>query len=143
MRTRSATRGTAQARDDTRMAGIDVLSDELLVCVLAHLPSIRDFGRADGVCRAWRSDGSPVEQALRQRIAASGVAVPAVLPGAGSMTQRLCYSELLRASASSLVAAGGGVSAAVDAQGELRVWGRLAIGPAGPLNRPPCVFRCN
>ena len=36
-----------------------------LVCVLVHLPSIRDFGRASCVCRAWRADGSPVEQALR------------------------------------------------------------------------------
>ena len=70
--------------------GLHALPDELLARVLVHLPSIRDFGRADCVCRAWHARGSPVEQALRLRIAARGDSMPAALPaGAGSVTQRL------------------------------------------------------
>ena len=68
MRTRSATRAKERARDAERAVGLDALPDELLARVLTHLPSIRDFGRADGVCRAWRARGSPVEQALRGHI---------------------------------------------------------------------------
>ena len=93
MRTRSATR--ERPRVVQSAVGLDALPDELLARVLAHLPSIRDFGRADGVCRAWRACGSPVEQALRQRIAARGDAVPA--SGAACTTRRLCWLELLRA----------------------------------------------
>ena len=96
MLTRSATRGLERARGAHPAVGLHALPDELLARVLAHLPSTRDFGRADGVCRAWRAHGSPVEQALRLRIEARGDAVPTAPPGAGSMTQRLCWSELLR-----------------------------------------------
>ena len=59
MRTLSATRANERARDAERAVGIDALPDELLARVLAHLPSARDFGRADCVCRAWHADGSP------------------------------------------------------------------------------------
>ena len=125
MRTRSATRANERARDAERAVGIDALPDELLARVLAHLPSIRDFGRADGVCRAWRARGSPVEQALRQRIAARGGAVPAA--GAACTTRRLCWLELLRAAraSSGLVSTGWTASAAVDAQGRLLLWGTV------------------
>ena len=99
MRTRSATRANERARDAEHAVGIDALPDELLARVLTYLPSIRDFGRADGVCRAWRARGSPVEQALRQRIAARGVAVPAA--DAACTTRRLCWLELLRAARAS------------------------------------------
>ena len=111
MRTRSATRANERARDAERAVGINALPDELLARVLTHLPSIRDFGRADGVCRAWRARGSPVEQALRQRIAARGGAEPAV--GAACTTRRLCWLELLRAAraSSGLVSTGYAVSA--------------------------------
>ena len=125
MHTRSATRADERARDAERAVGIDALPDELLARVLTHLPSIRDFGRADGVCRAWRASGSPVEQALRQRIAARGGAVPA--SGAACTTRRLCWLELLRAAraSSGLVSAGYTVSAAVDIQGRLLAWGTM------------------
>ena len=61
--------------------GILALPDELLARVLAHLPSDRDFGRADCVCSAWHAAGSPVEQALRQRIEARDGALPGRLRG--------------------------------------------------------------
>ena len=41
--------------------GLHALPDDVLAHVLAHLPSIRDFGRADCLCRAWHARGSPVE----------------------------------------------------------------------------------
>ena len=118
MRTRSATREMLVTRG-TKARGMEALPDELLARVLAHLPSIRDFGRADGVCRAWRARGSPVEQALRLRIEARGDAVPAV--GAASMTQRLCWLELLleARTSSNLLQGECHVSAAVDAKGRL------------------------
>ena len=114
-----------RARDAQAKAGLSALPDELLARVLVHLPSICDFGRADGVCRAWRARGSPVEQALRERIEARDGAEQA--PCAGSTTQRMCWLELLREArmASGLLSASWGVSAAIDARGRLRVWGAL------------------
>ena len=103
------------------------LTDEL-VYVLMHLPSIRDFGRASCVCRAWRADGSPVEQALRQRIEVRDGAVPTALPGAGTMLQRMCWSELLRGARMTsgvTMSTGKLTSAAVDADGHLCTWGKL------------------
>ena len=52
--------------------GLHSLSADMQADVLVHLSSIRDFGRASRVCRAWHADGSPVQQALRQRIKALG-----------------------------------------------------------------------
>ena len=123
MRTRSVARTNERARDAERAVGIDTLPDELLARVLTHLSSIRDFGRADGVCRAWHARASPVEQALRLRIAARGGAVPAA--GAACTTRRLCWLELLHAAraSSNLVSTGHAVSAAVDTQGQLLAWG--------------------
>ena len=107
--------------------GLHSLPAEMHVRVLVHLPSTRDFRRAGRVCRAWRADGSPVEQALRQRIEARDGAVPTALPGAGTMMQRMCWSELLRDArmASGVISLGGVASAAVDADGHLCVWGKL------------------
>ena len=71
------------------------LTDEL-VCVFMHLPSIRDFGRASCVCRAWRADGSPVEQALRKRIKVRDGKNPTTRDGETPTMQQMCWSELLR-----------------------------------------------
>ena len=102
--------------------GLHALPDELLARVLVHLPSIRDFGRADCVCRAWHARGSPVEQALRMRVMARGGAVPSASEGAASMTQTLCWLERLHATRgpSDVLAAGSSSSIAIDAQGQLR-----------------------
>ena len=111
-----------RARGAQAKAGLSALPDELLTRVLVHLPSICDFGRADGVCRAWRARGSPVEQALRERIEARGGALCA-----DSTTQRMCWLELLREAraASGRLSASSDASAAVDERGRLRVWGAL------------------
>ena len=122
--------GSMQREHGTQSTlGLHSLPDELLTRVLVHLPSARDFGRADGVCRAWHATGSPVEQALRQRIEGRDDALPAALPGEGSMVQRMCWFELLREAhaASGLVGVGLTASAAVDTRGRLIVWGR--VGP--------------
>ena len=108
--------------------GLHSLPAEMHVRVLVHLPSTRDFGRAGRACRAWRADGSPVEQALRQRIEARDGAVPTVLPGAGTMMQRMCWFELLRdarIASGATMSVGDWSSAAVDADGHLCVWGKL------------------
>ncbi len=121
--------------------GLHSLPAEMHVRVLVHLPSIRDFGRACCVCRAWRADGSPVEQALRQRIEVRDGAVPTALPGAGTMLQRMCWSELLRDArlASGVTMSTGQLtSAAVDADGHLCVWGELES-PTEPIAEP--IFR--
>ena len=76
MRTRSA-RNAEPARGAKRATGLQALPDELLVRVFVRLPSILDFGCVDCVCRAWHARGSPVEQALRERIEARGEAMPA------------------------------------------------------------------
>ena len=119
MRTRSAARSAELAHDAQRALGLHSLPDELLTRVLAHLSSTRDFGRASCVCRAWRADGSPVEQALRERIKARDGAVPTALPGAGTMMQRMCWFELLRDArmASGVISLGDDASAVVDADG--------------------------
>ena len=106
---------------------LHALPDELIAHVLARVPSIRDLGRAHCVCHAWHKDDSPVELALRLRIAARGGAVPAAPESAGSMAQWLCWLELLRdgRASSGLVVAGTRTSAAVDAQGQLRVCGEI------------------
>ena len=44
--------GMQRAHDTQRTLGLHSLPDELLARVFTHLPSIHDFGRADGVCRA-------------------------------------------------------------------------------------------
>ena len=147
MHTRSATRKLEGAR------GIHALPDELLTRVFEHLESTRDFGRADGVCRAWHKDGSPVEQALRLRIAARGDSVPAALPQASS-TQQLCWLELRREAraSSDLVSAGAKyASAAIDDEGQLCVFGNIhTLGYGGsedifrlsvptPMTPPPDV----
>ena len=115
MLTRSATRSAR---------GINALPDELLARVFAHLPSIRDYGRADCVCRAWHARSSPVEQALRERIEARGDVMPA--PIASCSTHRMCWLELLRQmrTASGRIGANEGLGAAVDKQGRLRMWGK-------------------
>ena len=124
--TRSVTRKLS-GRCIQPACGILALPDELLARILAHLPSIHDLGRADCVCCAWhtgRKGGSPVEQTLRLRIAARGGAVPTELLGTSSMTQGLCWLELLHAARmADLVSAGGNLSAAVDSHGQLCVWG--------------------
>ena len=122
-RTRSA-RNAEPARGAKRATGLQALPDELLARVFMHLPSIRDFGCVDCVCRAWHASGSPVEQALRERIEARGEAMPA--PVAGCATHRMCWLELLRQAriASGRISASTCLSAAVDTQGRLRVWGR-------------------
>ena len=122
-RTRSA-RNAEPARGAIRATGLQALPDELLARVFVRLPSIRDFGRVDCVCRAWRARGSPVEQALRERIEASGKVMPA--PVAGCATHRMCWLELLRQArtASGRISASSCLSAAVDKQGQLRVWGK-------------------
>ncbi len=111
----------------TGVIELQQLPDELIARVLARLPSTRDLGRAHCVCHAWHADGSPVEQALRLRLEASGSAVPAVPPGTASAVQRLCLYELFRAARdmSGVVAAREELSAAIDSQGQLRVWGCL------------------
>ena len=123
-----------RAHDTQRSLGIHSLPDELLARVLAHLPSARDFGRADGVCRAWHATDSPVELALRQRIEARDGALPAALPvwlcrgvGGGSMLQRMCWVELLREAraASGLVGVRATARAAVNAHGQLLTWGEM------------------
>ena len=117
--------------------GIQALPDDLLARVLVHLPSIRDFGRADCVCRAWHVPGSPIEQALRMRIMARGGKVPAALPaGAASLTQRLCWQERLHTERMpDVIAAGLGFSVATHAPGGLCVWGKLfdGIGSDEPM----------
>ena len=121
MHTRSATRKLEGAR------AIHALPDELLTRVFEHFQSTRDFGRADGVCRAWHKDGSPVEQALRLRIAARGDAVPTAQFRASS-TQQLCLLELLREAraSSDLVSAGARyASAAIDDDCQVRVFGNI------------------
>ncbi len=107
--------------------GLYRLSAEMQAHVLVHLSSTRDFSRASCVCRAWRADGSPVEQALRERIKARDGAVPTALPGAGTMTQRMCWFELLRDArmASGVISLGDDASAVVDADGHLCVWGEI------------------
>ena len=112
----------ARTDDNARTDGLLALPDELLVRVLMHLPSIRDFGRADCVCCAWHAGGSPVEQALHLRIAAHGGVVPAA--GAASTMQQLCLIELLRGARalSDLMSAGGRSSAAVGVHGRLLAW---------------------
>ncbi len=117
-----------RARDAQAKAGlISALPDELLARVFTHLPSIHDFGRADGVCRAWRARGSPVEQALREHIEARDGAEQA--PGADATTQRMCFVELLREArmTSGLVSASDTMSAAVDADEQLHVWGKIYV----------------
>ena len=113
--------------------GLHSLSAEMQAHVLVHLPSIRDFGRASCVCRAWRADGSPVEQALRKRIRARDGAVPTTRDGKRPTMQQMCWSELLRDArmASGVISTGSGASAAVDADGHLRVWGTLHSGSWG------------
>ena len=135
--TRSATRELETSRVVQSVARLDALPDELLARVLAHLPSIRDLGRADGVCRAWHARGSPVEQALRLRIEARGDAAPAA--SAATTTRQLCWLELLRAAraSSDLVCAGWSFSAAVDALGRLLVWGTVPSAIHGRLFRSP------
>ena len=116
-----------RARGAPPAVGLSELPDELLVRVLVHLPSVHDYGRADGVCHAWHARGSPVEQALRERIEALDGAVPTALPGTGSLTQRMCWYELLRAArkGSGVVAAGPSASAVIDARGRPYAWGEL------------------
>ena len=137
----------ARADDNARTDGLLALPDELLVRVLTHLPSIRDFGRADCVCCAWHAGGSPVEQALRMWTQARRRAVPEALPvGAGSVTQRLCWLELLHAArvSSHALAAGSFASAVIDAQGGLCMWGALivdtAIQPALFISNAPTLL---
>ena len=121
--------------------GLHSLSAEIQAHVLVHLPSIRDFGRASCVCRAWRADGSPVEQALRRRIRARDGKKPTTRDGKRPTTQQMCWSELLRDArvASGVISLGGVASAAVDADGHLRVWGKLGSSEEGA--EP--IFSCN
>ncbi len=123
MRTRSA-RNAEPARGAKRTTGLQALPDELLARILVHLPSIRDFGRANCVCRAWHARASPVEQALRERIEARGDAILA--PSAGCTTSRMCWLELLRQTrtASGRISANERMGAAVDERGALRVWAK-------------------
>ena len=116
-----------RARGAPPAVGLSALPDELLARVLVHLPSTHDYGRADGVCHAWHARGSPVEQALRERIEALDGAEPTALPGTGSLTQRMCWSELLRAArkGSGVVAAGPSASAVIDACGRPYAWGEF------------------
>ena len=121
------TRSMGRARGAQPALELSALPDELIARVLACLPSVHDLGRAGCVCRAWRADGSPVEQALRERIKVRDGAVPTALPGAGTMVRRMCWLELLRDArmASDVISLSSVTSAAVDAQGNLSVWGRL------------------
>ena len=107
--------------------GLYRLSAEMQAHVLVHLSSTRDFGRASCVCCAWRADGSPVEQALRERIKARDGAVPTAFPGAGTMMQRMCWFELLHDArmATGVISLGDDASAVVDADGHLCVWGEI------------------
>ena len=132
MRTRSAP-NAEPARGAKRATGFKALPDELLARVLVHLPSIRDFGRANCVCRAWHARGSPVEQALRERIEARSEVMPA--PVAGCSTYRMCWLELVRQmrAASGRISANEGLGAAVDKQGRLRMWGE----PSGMVDDLP------
>ena len=129
--------------------GLYSLPAEMHVRVLVHLSSTRDFGRAGCVCRAWCADGSPVEQALRHRIEARDDVVLTALSGAGTMMQRMCWSELLRdARIASVVtmSTGESMSAAVDADGNLCVWGILrpeaGAGPIFSYKNPTTHFLC-
>ena len=132
MRTRSAP-NAEPAWGAKRATGFKALPDELLARVLVHLPSIRDFGRANCVCRAWHARGSPVEQALRERIEARSEVMPA--PVAGCSTYRMCWLELVRQmrAASGRISANEGLGAAVDKQGRLRMWGE----PSGMVDDLP------
>ena len=115
--------------------GINSLPDDLLARVFTHLSSVREFRRVNGVCRAWRAGGSPLERALRLHIAARGDAVTEV--SAASTTRQICWLELFRAACASsgLVSASRTVSAAVDAQGRLLVWGTASKQRGGAVFR--------
>ena len=126
MHTRGSMRKMQLPSDDQRALGLHALPGELLALALSFLASTRDLGRADCVCRAWHAAGSPVERALILRIQARGALVPAARPaGAGSLTQWMCWLEILNAAqgSSDIVGAGTTLSAAVDAHGRLCVWG--------------------
>ena len=94
------------------------LSSDLLVRIIALLPSVEDIGRLDCVCKALhrgyvpppppRPQAPPVEEALRQRAASAGYPLPDSLPdGEHSWTQKLCWDERRRRFGERAVVAGG------------------------------------
>ena len=110
------------------------LPNELIDRVFEKLSSVRDFGRAGCVCRAWRAGDSPIVRVLRRRIEARGGAVSAASEAA-STSHRMCLlsSISVAQAAFGCVSAGGEASAAVDADGHLCVWGCLRYHPEHAL----------
>ena len=104
-----------------RAVGLLDLPNELIERVIKGLSSTRDLGRAGCVCRAWRAGDSPVERALRRRIAARGGAMTAALPpvAAASLTHRLCLLDSIGTAqaASGVMSLSDRAGAAVDAHG--------------------------
>ena len=121
------------------------LPNDVLTRVVSWLPTVEDIGRADCVCRAFhRGDSappppppppiSPVEEALRQRAAASGHRVPSELPdGESSWIQKLCWDERRRRHGERAVVAGGMYhSAFVRGDGALLTCGNSTLDGGRP-----------
>lgn len=94
------------------------LSPDLLVRIIALLPSVEDIGRLDCVCWSLHRgyvppppppmELPPIEEALRLRAHAGGQPVPSSLPeGEVSWTQKLCWDERRRRFGERSVVAGG------------------------------------
>ncbi len=115
-----------------------LLPSDALVRILVSLPTVEDLGRVDCVCSALHlpslSSASPVEEALRVRASAAGVALPDTLPeGETSWVQKLCWDERRRRFGLPSVVAGGMYhSLIVDAAGRLLTCGDATLDGGRP-----------
>ena len=130
----------AQQGEAAEPIQLGALSVDVLVAIMAALPTVEDVGRVDCTCRAFhRADEpaasrSPVEQALRLRAAAAGNVLPDSLPeGESSWTQRLCWDERrLRYGERAVVASGMYHSVFVEGDGQLLTCGNARLDGGRP-----------
>ena len=122
----------ASPASDAPAAPLCALPSDVLVRILAALPTVEDLGRADCVCHGLHDDA--VEEALRLRAAAAGLRVPETLPeGETSWTQKLCWDERRRRFGRPSVVAGGMYhSLILDASGRLLSCGNATLDGGRP-----------
>ena len=116
------------------------LSLEIIDIIVNHVAGTHNLVRVGGVCRDWRAS---LHNVLRKRIEKRGGAASAALSlrstcSMMAATPRLCLLDSIGAAqmASSVMSAGDGTNAVVDAQGRLLVWGK---GPRFSAEADPII----